>query len=134
MFNSKLICRTVAFITIVLAQAFMFGAAAFYFYFTIKHTLILGLISWEQLTWILVVVGVFLSFVAIRMIKSLIYLAEKETEAELATAKLQNSRELIDALRAQRHDAINHLQVIYGLIQLDKIDHVEEYIKQISNQ
>ncbi|HOV78850.1 MAG TPA: Spo0B domain-containing protein [Bacillota bacterium] len=39
---------------------------------------------------------------------------------------------LLKIIQAQRHDFLNHFQVISGLLQLNKIDRVREYINQVS--
>lgn len=129
--NKKLVSRSVIYIFIILSQIIMFGATAYYYYFMGHKKPMLGNLSWETTTWILVIIGVFLSFFTIHMVKAIIYLAEQETEAELVSSKLTNSLELVDALRSQRHDNINHLQVIYGLIQLGKTTEAEQYIIQV---
>ncbi len=38
----------------------------------------------------------------------------------------------LEMMSVQRHDFLNHLQVISGLVQLNKGDRVKEYIRQIS--
>ncbi|MFZ5633444.1 MAG: Spo0B domain-containing protein [Bacillota bacterium] len=40
----------------------------------------------------------------------------------------------LEIMSMQRHDFLNHLQVISGLVQLNKNDRVKEYIKQISQE
>ncbi|MCL6477153.1 MAG: Spo0B domain-containing protein [Peptococcaceae bacterium] len=40
----------------------------------------------------------------------------------------------LEIMSMQRHDFLNHLQVIYGLVQLNKNDQVKEYIKQVSRE
>lgn len=40
-------------------------------------------------------------------------------------------KEILDIIRVQRHDFLNHLQVISGLLQLNKPDKALDYIKQI---
>lgn len=39
---------------------------------------------------------------------------------------------LLNLLRVQRHDFMNHLQVVSGYIQLDKCEQAKEYIGQVS--
>lgn len=39
---------------------------------------------------------------------------------------------LLEVIQVQRHDFLNHLQVISGLLQLNKVDRVREYIGQVS--
>lgn len=38
----------------------------------------------------------------------------------------------LEIIQVQRHDFLNHLQVISGLLQLNKVDRAREYIKQVS--
>lgn len=40
--------------------------------------------------------------------------------------------DLLNLLRVQRHDFMNHLQVVSGYIQLDKCEQAKEYIGQVS--
>lgn len=42
-----------------------------------------------------------------------------------------NLEKLLEVIQVQRHDFLNHLQVISGLLQLNKVDRVREYIGQI---
>lgn len=42
--------------------------------------------------------------------------------------------DLLDVLRVQRHDFLNHLQVISGLIQLKKYERAGEYIRQVADE
>ncbi|MBO8136754.1 MAG: Spo0B domain-containing protein [Desulfotomaculum sp.] len=42
--------------------------------------------------------------------------------------------QLLDVIRVQRHDFLNHLQVISGLIQLNKSDKAKDYIDRISSE
>lgn len=41
---------------------------------------------------------------------------------------------LLDAIQGERHDLLNHLQVISGLLQLNKVDRAVDYLKQVSNE
>ncbi|MDD3653830.1 MAG: Spo0B domain-containing protein [Desulfotomaculaceae bacterium] len=43
-----------------------------------------------------------------------------------------NLDNLVEIVQVQRHDFLNHLQVISGLLQLDKVERVQEYIRQVS--
>lgn len=42
--------------------------------------------------------------------------------------------EILDLLRDQRHDFLNHLQVIMGNLQLKKADRAENYCRQVTSQ
>ncbi|OPX87931.1 MAG: Sporulation initiation phosphotransferase B [Pelotomaculum sp. PtaB.Bin104] len=43
-----------------------------------------------------------------------------------------NLDNLLEIVQVQRHDFLNHLQVISGLLQLNKVERVREYISQVS--
>jgi len=43
-----------------------------------------------------------------------------------------DTRTFIETMSVLRHDFLNHLQVILGLVQLNKMDRVKEYIKEVS--
>lgn len=47
-------------------------------------------------------------------------------------SKLNKSSESIQALRGQKHDFNNHLNVINGLIQLEHLDRAKDYIKKVT--
>jgi sensor histidine kinase regulating citrate/malate metabolism len=53
-----------------------------------------------------------------------------ETEKQ-SIIKLNNSLEVINALKSQKHDFINHLAVIGGMLQLDKKKESLDYINKI---
>ncbi|MEN6463255.1 MAG: Spo0B domain-containing protein [Syntrophomonas sp.] len=46
-------------------------------------------------------------------------------------AYISNLQEMMQIIKAQRHDFINHLQVIYGLISLGQTDQVKEYMGRL---
>jgi|GEM_PF-784091 len=48
------------------------------------------------------------------------------------TGKPADLSDLLNLLRVQRHDFLNHLQVISGFLQLGKADRAIDYIRQIS--
>lgn len=43
----------------------------------------------------------------------------------------QNLEKLNHTLRSQRHDYLNHLQVVYGLMQLEEYEELEKYLEPI---
>lgn len=47
------------------------------------------------------------------------------------TASYHELEELNSVLRAQRHDQLNHLQVVYGMTELGEYDEIAEYLKPL---
>ena len=43
-------------------------------------------------------------------------------------------KELMEVLRVQKHDFLNHLQVISGYLQLEKAEKARDYIQQVSHE
>ena len=43
----------------------------------------------------------------------------------------QNLEKLNNTLRSQRHDYLNHLQVVYGLMQLEEYEDLEKYLEPV---
>lgn len=56
--------------------------------------------------------------------------AYQEQEAQMREV-LDGEQALIRQLRTQRHDFINHLQVVYALIQMKDYDQAENYVEQM---
>lgn len=77
--------------------------------------------------------GVF-TLLAVFMVKAFVRTVRAEAEAELNRLRMRETSAMIDLLRAQRHDFLNHLQVIYGLIQLGRVDAIKEYIDQVNQE
>jgi len=73
--------------------------------------------------------GVIALVVAIEMVR----LLEIESKAYLQQEKMRNMGEFNLALREQRHDFLNHLQVISGFIQINKTDKAKEYLLSLSD-
>lgn len=44
---------------------------------------------------------------------------------------IKNLEELNTTLRAQRHDYINHMQIVYGLLELDEYQDAKEYLEPV---
>lgn len=62
------------------------------------------------------------------------YIVKLVENHQESNRKLNHSSEVIQALRGQKHDFHNHLNVITGLIQLDKGSKAVDYIQKISGQ
>lgn len=89
--------------------------------------------SMAPLSIILAVIGGLSSIGSVLLVKEIVRLAQKETEADLNACRLQESQQLIDILRAHRHDFMNHIQVIYGLAKMGRIDNMSSYIKELAH-
>ena len=50
---------------------------------------------------------------------------------ELQQFHIDNLQEMMQIIKAQRHDFVNHLQVIYGMVALGHVEHVKIYINTL---
>jgi len=71
-----------------------------------------------------------LAVISIFIIRNIIKILKMEKES---MEKLNDSKEVIMALKAQKHDFKNHLSVIAGMIQLNKQEQALQYIYKISD-
>lgn len=81
-----------------------------------------------------IITGVVLSLIAVFVLPSVMKLIRIEAEADVNRIRLQETRQMIDVLRTQRHDFLNQLQVIYGLIQLGRVEIIKDYINQVNQE
>lgn len=58
----------------------------------------------------------------------------KEEEYMKQQFYIENIEDMIESLKAQRHDFNHHLSTIYGLIRLEHIDETKEYIEKLTNE
>lgn len=59
-----------------------------------------------------------------------LYFASRYKNADMMES-MQNLEELNTKLRSERHDYLNHFQVIYGLLELEEYDEIKNYINPV---
>lgn len=84
-----------------------------------------GFFGFSALYISVIVVLAILMLVSIRRTFALI---QKETKTRAELDSLRRVEELVNTIRAQRHDFTNHLQVAYGLLEVGAHDEAKEYI------
>ncbi|WP_406678237.1 sensor histidine kinase [Moorella sp. ACPs] len=75
-----------------------------------------------------------LMFSSIGMIYVLFSAARRDMQLLQQELYIENLKESLKNLRAQRHDFISHLQTVYGLLQLEMADAALEYITSLCNE
>lgn len=73
----------------------------------------------------------FLNFLGIAAIINVFYVFIFLKKEEKSIKKLSDSREVIEALKGQKHDFNNHMSVVEGMISLKKYDKARSYIHNI---
>lgn len=76
--------------------------------------------------------GLIINGLGISVVVWVFYIIKLLESNQEINRKLNDSTEVIEALRGQKHDFHNHLNVITGLIQLEKGENALSYIKKVS--
>lgn len=91
-----------------------------------------------NLLWLVFYTG--FSFLAVIIMIAGIYVSRKifhsiykEAELSMQQENMDNIEQLINTLRAQRHDFLNHVQVIYGYTSLGKIEEIQKFIEGMNH-
>ena len=91
---------------------------------------ILGIVTFEYSF----ITGLFFNFVGICSVFSIYYIFHFLNIEKQSILKLNHSQEVLSALKAQKHDFKNHLMVINGMLQLDKVEKALEYISKVNGR
>ena len=70
---------------------------------------------------------------SVLLIKDVYSLMNEKRKQTMLQESLQQVENLNRTLRAQRHDFMNHLQVVYGLMEMDEYNSSKEYIEKVFN-
>ena len=76
---------------------------------------------------LLIILSVVLSACLVMLIRSYYKMAEVN---RILRDNVKNLEDLNDRLRMDRHDYLNHLQIVYGLMELDEYDEMKSYLKK----
>ncbi|WP_055667031.1 sensor histidine kinase [Desnuesiella massiliensis] len=88
----------------------------------------IGNINANGLLYIIILTIIVNSFIIIKNMYLMIF---SKGEKQGLIESLQHLTELNKTLRSQRHDFVNHLQVIYNLLELEEYDEGKSYIEKI---
>lgn len=132
--DSKKDNKSIYLMIVILGQTLLVLVISIYLYLWINGIEINKIVQSKTITSFFMTCGITLSVVAIILLKQVLYLSVKEKEAEVTKVRLEDSKNIVDALRTQRHDFVNHLQVVSGLAQLGQPEKVVDYVKQVSSE
>lgn len=85
----------------------------------------------NNITFLLILIGIAFTiniYILIRSTKMNLLLISRYDGLERSITQVEK---LNNTLRAQRHDFLNHLQIVYGLIELDEFIEAGKYLKDI---
>ncbi len=79
-------------------------------------------------------IGFVINILGISVVIWVFYIVKLVEREQEANRKLNHSTEVVQALRGQKHDFHNHLNVISGLIQLEKTKKALDYIEKVCGE
>lgn len=90
-------------------------------------------LSREYIIIILFIVTMLSVLLTIVLTWKIFYITKQESLMEIQNLNIKNLQDMLQIIKAQRHDFINHLQVIYGLLKLGEFKQIEDYINSIQH-
>ena len=121
-------------VTIILVNTIQIGAIAaiiMYNYMNKSELAEFQGYSPREILLIFMILTVFISsFLIIKDVKAM---TVNNYEYHMVKDSLQQEEELNKTLRAQRHDFMNHLQVVYSLMEMEDYTDAQDYIEKIYN-
>lgn len=88
-----------------------------------------GILEEKNLYLLLCVILVFVLIICIFILVKMYLKLSKQNENLMES--ISNLGKLNDKLRMDRHDYLNHMQVVYGLMELEEYDEMASYLKKI---
>lgn len=92
---------------------------------------LLNSISLEDAGVLSAILMIIIFVTTILIINRLLALSNKEKEYLVQLAYLNTLDELFTAIRAEGHDRINHLQTLYGFVQLGNLSETRKYLEEL---
>ncbi|MEN6461438.1 MAG: GHKL domain-containing protein [Syntrophomonas sp.] len=84
------------------------------------------------------VVGIFSNIILILvcitaalLVAQILELTQKESQYIIQSSYVETFDELYTAIHSQRHDLANHLQVLYGFLQMGNLNEVRQYLEEM---
>jgi len=98
------------------------------------HNLISSPLSLSEPVLFAMIIMLFITIPVLLILTKNIYLLSKQQKTlEIQDFYIEHLSELVRAIRVQRHDFVNHMQVVYALMKTGKFDKAIEYIADLSH-
>ncbi len=110
----------------LLSMTVMLVVLAFYCQFYLEGAT--PLYSRESIIIILFATLIIAVVLSLTLTWKMLYIRNQITLAEMQNNNISNLNNMMQIIKAQRHDFINHIQVIYGLLKLGENQQIESYI------
>jgi sensor histidine kinase regulating citrate/malate metabolism len=132
--NRKLNIRKTV-ITVVALNLIQIGAIASFIFYRAYHNSAKRIPGWGiesgDVGLLLGVVLLAIMVNSIIAIRDAVILMQADAQSAMLKESLAQVEGLNNTLRAQRHDFLNHLQVVFGLMELSEYDAAKDYIEKV---
>lgn len=99
------------------------------------HNLISGPICLSEPVLFAFIIMLFVTVPVLLILTKNVFLITKQQKTlEIQNFYIEHLRELVRAIRMQRHDFVNHMQVVYALMKTGKCDKAIDYIADLSHE
>ncbi len=88
-------------------------------------------ISYRVLAYCLVLVVMLAICLSVYLISRMFIIAKQDRLFEIQELHMQQLEEMMNIVKTQRHDFVNHFQTIYGLLQLGEVDEAQYFIRDL---
>lgn len=68
---------------------------------------------------------------SLTLTQKLLFIAKQERTFELQQYHIEQLQEMNKIIKTQRHDFVNHLQTVYGLMQLGEVEEAQSFISEL---
>lgn len=116
-------------IIVILGLAVILIVLGFYYQFYLQGavpTLNKNFIVYSILLVILAAV-----LLSLTLTQKLLFIAKQERIFELQQYHIEQLQEMNKIIKTQRHDFVNHLQTVYGLMQLGQVEEAQSFISEL---
>mgnify|MGYP000990057297 CR=1 FL=1 len=116
-------------IIVILGLAVILIVLGFYYQFYLQGsvpTLDQNFIVYSILLVILAAV-----LLSLTLTQKLLFIAKQERIFELQQYHIEQLQEMNKIIKTQRHDFVNHLQTVYGLMQLGQVEEAQSFISEL---
>lgn len=88
-------------------------------------------ISHNLMVYCLVSVIILLISLSVYLISRMFIIAKQDRLFEVQQLHIQQLKEMMNIVKTQRHDFVNHFQTVYGLLQLGEVEETQHFIKDL---
>jgi two-component system sensor histidine kinase AgrC len=112
----------------ILILAVLLVTLGFYFQYLAEK----GFAVSFELVVIIINIVIFITVMVLFFILRKLYLLEKQEKLlKIQDVYIKHLQELVQVTKSQRHDFVNHLQVVYALLKMNKTDRALRYIETL---